>query len=91
MKIVRRFPSAVGCGWVFAAGVGMWKVRHLANSTLPIKTRLSLRSRRERGGWRLATSFMMKKSLIAPGISVARVEPELSHFKAGTFRVLRRG
>ncbi len=50
-----------------ATGVGMWKVRHLANSTLLIKNETSLRSRRERVGWRLVTSFMMKKSLIVPG------------------------
>lgn len=50
-----------------AAGVGMWKVRHLANSTLLIKDETIFTLKAERGGWRLATSFMMKKSLIAPG------------------------
>ncbi|SQJ23524.1 protein YceG like protein [Salmonella enterica subsp. enterica serovar Thompson] len=43
-----------------AAGVGMWKVRHLANSTLLIKNETIFTLKAGTGGWRLATSFMMK-------------------------------
>ncbi len=43
-----------------AVGVGMWKVRHLANSTLLIKDETIFTLKAERGGWRLVTSFMMK-------------------------------
>lgn len=53
-----------------AAGVGMWKVRHLANSTLLIKneTIFTLKA----GTGRLALGDQHdEKSLIAPGISVA--------------------
>ncbi|VEA04096.1 protein YceG like protein [Salmonella enterica subsp. salamae] len=51
-----------------AAGVGMWKVRHLANSTLLIKdeTIFTLKA----GTGRLALGDQLyegKKSLIAPG------------------------
>ncbi|VEB60752.1 protein YceG like protein [Salmonella enterica subsp. enterica] len=76
-----------------AVGVGMWKVRHLANSTLLIKRRdYLLRSRRERGGWRLVTSFMMKKSLIAPGYFSGCCAWSLSyHTLKRELTVLRRG
>ncbi len=65
----------------------MWKVRHLANSTLLIKNETIFALKAERGGWRLATSFMMK-SLIAPGISgnCCAWSPGVMHFKAGTYR-----
>lgn len=54
-----------------AVGVGMWKVRHLANSTLLIKDETIFTLKAGTGRLALGDQLYDEKSLIAPGISVA--------------------
>ncbi|SUH04136.1 protein YceG like protein [Salmonella enterica subsp. enterica] len=87
-KIVRRFPSAVGCaGYCRERGeCGKFAIWRTARYLL--KTRLSLRSRRERGRLALGDQLYDEKIINRPRVFqwLLRVEPELSHFKAGTYR-----
>ena len=52
-----------------AAGIGMWKVRQLADSKLLIKEETIFTLGAERGAWRLGNSCIAIKSLTALGCS----------------------
>ncbi|HGB5009265.1 TPA: cell division protein YceG [Salmonella enterica subsp. diarizonae serovar 61:r:-] len=71
-----------------AAGVGMWKVRHLANSTLLIKDETIFTLKAGTGRLALGDQLYDEKIINRPRVLqwLLRVEPELSHFKAGTYR-----
>ncbi|ECC1660463.1 cell division protein YceG [Salmonella enterica subsp. salamae] len=71
-----------------AAGVGMWKVRHLANSTLLIKDETLFTLKAGTGRLALGDQLYEEKIINRPRVLqwLLRVEPELSHFKAGTYR-----
>ncbi|HAV0410593.1 TPA: cell division protein YceG [Salmonella enterica] len=71
-----------------AAGVGMWKVRHLANSTLLIKDETIFTLKAGTGRLALGDQLYDEKIINRPRVFqwLLRVEPELSHFKAGTYR-----
>ncbi|EAC0956716.1 TPA: cell division protein YceG [Salmonella enterica subsp. enterica serovar Tamberma] len=71
-----------------AAGVGMWKVRHLANSTLLIKNETIFTLKAGTGRLALGDQLYDEKIINRPRVFqwLLRVEPELSHFKAGTYR-----
>ncbi|EDS7346495.1 cell division protein YceG [Salmonella enterica subsp. enterica serovar 3,10:e,h:-] len=72
-----------------AAGVGMWKVRHLANSTLLIKNETIFTLKAGTGRLALGDQLYDEKIINRPRVFqwLLRVEPELSHFKAGTYRL----
>ncbi|EAM8303377.1 cell division protein YceG [Salmonella enterica] len=71
-----------------AASVGMWKVRHLANSTLLIKDETIFTLKAGTGRLALGDQLYDEKIINRPRVFqwLLRVEPELSHFKAGTYR-----
>ncbi|HCL5074475.1 TPA: cell division protein YceG [Salmonella enterica] len=71
-----------------AAGVGMWKVRHLANSTLLIKDETLFTLKAGTGRLALGDQLYEEKIINRPRVFqwLLRVEPELSRFKAGTYR-----
>ncbi|ECX5706215.1 cell division protein YceG [Salmonella enterica] len=71
-----------------AVGVGMWKVRHLANSTLLIKNETIFTLKAGTGRLALGDQLYDEKIINRPRVFqwLLRVEPELSHFKAGTYR-----
>lgn len=71
-----------------ATGVGMWKVRHLANSTLLIKNETIFTLKAGTGRLALGDQLYDEKIINRPRVFqwLLRVEPELSHFKAGTYR-----
>ncbi|EBF2746035.1 cell division protein YceG [Salmonella enterica subsp. enterica serovar Heidelberg] len=71
-----------------AAGVGMWKVRHLANSTLLIKNETIFTLKAGTGRLALGDQLYDEKIINRPRVFqwLLRVEPELSHFKAGIYR-----
>ncbi|ECG8591675.1 cell division protein YceG [Salmonella enterica subsp. salamae] len=76
----------VGLG--IAAGVGMWKVRHLADSPLLIKDETIFTLKAGTGRLALGDQLYDEKIINRPRVFqwLLRVEPELSHFKAGTYR-----
>ncbi|EBF8127780.1 cell division protein YceG [Salmonella enterica subsp. enterica] len=76
----------VGLG--ITAGVGMWKVRHLADSQLLIKKETIFTLKAGTGRLALGDQLYDEKIINRPRVFqwLLRVEPELSHFKAGTYR-----
>jgi conserved hypothetical protein, YceG family len=71
-----------------AAGVGMWKVRQLANSTLLIKEETIFSLKAGTGRLALGEQLYGEKIINRPRVFqwLLRLEPDLSHFKAGTYR-----
>ena len=71
-----------------AAGVGVWKVRQLASSTLLIKEDMVFTLKTGTGRLALGDQLYAEKVLNRPRVFqwLLRLEPELSHFKAGTYR-----
>ncbi|WP_345754578.1 cell division protein YceG [Citrobacter braakii] len=71
-----------------AAGFGAWKVRQLANSTLLIKEEAIFSLKAGTGRLALGEQLYREKIINRPRVFqwLLRVEPELSHFKAGTYR-----
>ena len=71
-----------------AAGVGAWKVRQLANSTLLIKEETIFSLKAGTGRLALGEQLYSEKIINRPRVFqwLLRLEPELSHFKAGTYR-----
>lgn len=71
-----------------AAGVGMWKVRQMANSTLLIKDETIFSLKAGTGRLALGEQLYGEKIINRPRVFqwLLRLEPELSHFKAGTYR-----
>lgn len=71
-----------------AAGIGAWKVRQLANSTLLIKEDTIFSLKAGTGRLALGQQLYGEKIINRPRVFqwLLRLEPELSHFKAGTYR-----
>ena len=72
-----------------AAGVGVWKVRHLADSKILIKEEAIFTLKPGTGRLSLGTQLHNDKVINRPRVFqwLLRIEPELSHFKAGTYRL----
>ena len=71
-----------------AAGVGVWKVRHLADSKLLIKEETIFTLKPGTGRLALGEQLYADKIINRPRVFqwLLRIEPDLSHFKAGTYR-----
>lgn len=71
-----------------AAGIGAWKVRQLANSTLLIKEETIFSLKAGTGRLALGQQLYGEKIINRPRVFqwLLRLEPELSYFKAGTYR-----
>ncbi len=72
-----------------AAGAGLWKVRQLANSQLLIKEETIFALEAGTGRTALGEQLYSEKIINQPRVFqwLLRVEPNLSHFKAGTYRL----
>ena len=88
MKKMLRFVLLILVVLGIAAGVGMWKVRQLADSTLLIKDETIFTLKPGTGRLALGEQLYAEKVLNRPRVFqwLLRLEPELSHFKAGTYR-----
>lgn len=88
MKKMLRFVLLVCLVLGVAAGVGMWKVRQLADSKLLIKDETVFTLKPGTGRLALGEQLYTEKVLNRPRVFqwLLRLEPELSHFKAGTYR-----
>ena len=73
---------------VIAAGVGIWKVRQLADSKILIKEETIFTLEAGTGRVALGEQLYGEKVINRPRVFqwLLRVEPDLSHFKAGTYR-----
>lgn len=73
---------------VIAAGAGIWKVRQLADSKLLIKEETIFTLEAGTGRVALGEQLYSEKVINRPRVFqwLLRVEPDLSHFKAGTYR-----
>lgn len=71
-----------------AAGVGVWKVRYLADSKLLIKEETIFTLKPGTGRLALGEQLYADKIINRPRVFqwLLRIEPDLSHFKAGTYR-----
>lgn len=71
-----------------AAGVGVWKVRYLADSKLLIKEETIFTLKPWTGRLALGEQLYADKIINRPRVFqwLLRIEPDLSHFKAGTYR-----
>ncbi|MEB5920981.1 cell division protein YceG [Franconibacter daqui] len=71
-----------------AAGVGYWKVRQLARSPLTLKEEKIFTLKAGTGRLALGQQLYNERIINRPRVFqwLLRVEPELSHFKAGTYR-----
>ncbi|MEX3019280.1 cell division protein YceG [Kluyvera sp. STS39-E] len=89
MKRMLRFVLLVIIVLGIAAGVGMWKVRQLADSALLIKDETIFTLKPGTGRLALGNQLYAEKVLNRPRVFqwLLRLEPELSHFKAGTYRL----
>jgi len=72
-----------------AAGVGLWKVRQLADSKILIKEETIFALEAGTGRSALGVQLYNEKVINRPRVFqwLLRVEPDLSHFKAGTYRL----
>jgi UPF0755 protein len=88
MKKKLRFVLLILVVLGIAAGVGMWKVRQLADSTLLIKDETIFTLKPGTGRLALGEQLYAEKVFNRPRVFqwLLRLEPELSHFKAGTYR-----
>ena len=89
MKKMLRFVLLVLVVLGVAAGAGMWKVRQLADSALLIKDETIFTLKPGTGRLALGDQLYAEKVLNRPRVFqwLLRLEPELSHFKAGTYRI----
>lgn len=89
MKKMLRFVLLVLVVLGVAAGVGMWKVRQMADSALLIKDETIFTLKPGTGRLALGDQLYAEKVLNRPRVFqwLLRLEPELSHFKAGTYRI----
>jgi UPF0755 protein len=90
MKKMLRFVFLLLLVMGIAAGVGLWKVRQLADSKLLIKDETIFALEAGTGRAALGTQLYNEKILNRPRVFqwLLRIEPDLSHFKAGTYRLL---
>lgn len=88
MKKMLRFILLLVVLLGIAAAAGMWKVRQLADSKLLIKEETIFTLEAGTGRLALGQDLYREKVLNRPRVFqwLLRVEPELSHFKAGTYR-----
>ena len=72
-----------------AAGVGVWKVRQMADSTLLIKEETIFSLKAGTGRLALGEQLYAEKVINRPRVFqwLLRVEPDLANFKAGTYRL----
>lgn len=88
MKKMLRFILLLVVLLGIAAAAGMWKVRQLADSKLLIKEETIFTLEAGTGRLALGGDLYREKVINRPRVFqwLLRVEPELSHFKAGTYR-----
>lgn len=88
MKKMLRFILLVVVVLGIAAGVGMWKVRQLAESKILIADETVFTLKPGTGRLALGEQLYGDKIINRPRVFqwLLRVQPELSHFKAGTYR-----
>jgi len=89
MKKMLRFILLIIVVLGIAAGVGMWKVRQLANSTILIKEETIFSLKAGTGRLALGEQLYAEKVINRPRVFqwLLRVEPALANFKAGTYRL----
>ncbi|SNY60017.1 cell division protein YceG [Enterobacter sp. CC120223-11] len=89
MKKMFRFVLLLLVLFALAAGVGMWKVREFATSKILIKEDTIFTLKSGTGRMALGDSLYAEKIINRPRVFqwLLRVEPDLSHFKAGTYRL----
>ncbi|MBB1199689.1 cell division protein YceG [Enterobacteriaceae bacterium 89] len=89
MKKMFRFVLLVLVALAIAAGAGFWKVRQLADSKILIKEDTIFTLKAGTGRMALGTQLYDDKIINRPRVFqwLLRAEPELSHFKAGTYRL----
>ncbi|WP_039058091.1 cell division protein YceG [Enterobacter sp. Bisph1] len=75
---------------VIAAGAGAWKVRQLANSQILVKEETIFTLPAGTGRVALGELLYREKVINRPRVFqwLLRLEPDLSHFKAGTYRLV---
>lgn len=88
MKKMLRFVLLVLLVLAIAAGVGMWRVRQLADSPILIKEETIFTLKAGTGRMALGEQLYQDKVINRPRVFqwLLRIEPDLSHFKAGTYR-----
>ena len=88
MKKMLRFVLLLIVALGIAGGAGMWKVRQLADSKILIKDETIFTLKAGTGRLALGEQLYGDKIINRPRVFqwLLRVEPELSHFKAGTYR-----
>jgi UPF0755 protein len=89
MKKMFRFVLLLLVMFAVAAGVGMWKVRQFANSQILIKDETIFTLKPGTGRMVLGDTLYADNVINRPRVFqwLLRVEPALSHFKAGTYRL----
>lgn len=89
MKKMLRFILLLLVVLGIAAGAGIWKVRQLADSKLLIKEETIFTLEAGTGRMALGEHLYGDKLINRPRVFqwLLRLEPELSHFKAGTYRL----
>lgn len=89
MKKMLRFILLLVVLLGIAAAAGMWKVRQLADSKLLIKEETIFTLEAGTGRLALGQDLYREKVINRPRVFqwLLRIEPELSHFKAGTYRL----
>ena len=90
MKKMLRFILLLLVVLGIAAGAGIWKVRQLAQSKLLIKEETIFTLEAGTGRMALGEQLYGDKVINRPRVFqwLLRLEPELSHFKAGTYRFM---
>ncbi|QMM52413.1 cell division protein YceG [Enterobacter sp. RHB15-C17] len=88
MKKMLRFVLLLIVVMAIAGGVGVWKVRQMANSHILIKEETIFTLKAGTGRLALGDQLYGDKIINRPRVFqwLLRLEPELSHFKAGTYR-----
>ncbi|EBB2471222.1 cell division protein YceG [Salmonella enterica] len=88
MKKMLRFILLLLVALGITAGIGMWKVRQLADSKLLIKEETIFTLEAGTGRLALGQQLYSDKVINRPRVLqwLLRIEPELSYFKAGTYR-----
>lgn len=88
MKKMLRFFLLLLVVLGIAAGVGIWKVRQLANSPLPIKQETIFTLKAGTGRLALGRQLYEEKLITRPRVFqwLLKAKPELANFKAGTYR-----
>lgn len=89
MKKMLRFIVLLVVALAIAAGVGLWKVRQLAHAPLGLTAEKIFTLRAGTGRIALGQQLYDEKLITRPRVFqwLLRVKPELSHVKAGTYRL----